>query len=60
MTDARSGMSKREMTPEPVADRRLREALDEHELERVAYLETLDARQRSGPWSLDPGFIGQP
>ena len=53
-------MSKREMTPEPVADRRLREALDEHELERVAYLETLDARQRSGPWSLDPGFIGQP
>ena len=50
----------REQKLEPVADRRIREAQDEHELERLAYLETLDARQRSGPWSLDPGFIGQP
>ena len=51
MTDARSGMSKREITPEPVADRRLREAQDEHGMERLAYVDTLDPRQRA---DLDP------
>ena len=44
-------MREQMVTTEPVADRRLREAQDEHEMERLAYVETLDERQRG---DLDP------
>ena len=37
-------------------DRRKSIALDEFEADRQAYLKTLDIRQRSGPFSLDPDW----
>lgn len=49
-------MAKRqEAAPEAPADRRAREAREEAERERQAWLATLDPRQqRGGEWSLDP------